>query len=109
MNDIKLVRGDTENITLRFKRDGEDYVPQEFSVGDIFTLTVRDDYSKDVVLLRQVSYPERTLTVSHDDTIRLPFGRYLYDIEYAKPDKSIVKTIVMGHLYLLQEVTYDYS
>lgn len=109
MNDIKLVRGDTEDILLRFIKDGAEFVPPEFSMGDIFTLTVRDDYSKDVVLVREILYPEVRISILHNDTIRLPFGRYHYDIEYSKPDKSVVKTIVVGHLFLLREVTYDYS
>lgn len=106
MAEIYHVRGDTETIRLQFLTNGEETPPKIFAAGDLFTLTLRNVVTGNVVLQKQIAWPESDFMLSHEDTADLNFATYDYDIEYRKPDLSIVKTIVVGKYTIGKEVTY---
>ena len=106
MSDIYLTRGDTENIKIRFLKNKREFTPNDISDGDIFTLTIRGTYNKRQILKKQIIYPEDTFKILHADTKDLEIGRYAYDIEFRKPDDSIVKTLIVGVFELGDEQTY---
>lgn len=74
--------------------------------GDIITFTVRDKYTEKIVLQKNISYPENIIEIEHDDTSKLSFRAYDFDIEYRKEDYSTVKTLIVGDLVIAKEVTY---
>lgn len=103
---LTLIRGDTQKIKIRFLENGEEYKPNFIENSDIFTFTVRDKYSEDIVLQKTITYPEDTIDIKHEDTKDLKFKTFEYDIEYRKSDYSTVKTFVVGDLIIAKEVTY---
>ena len=113
MNDINLIREDTESIQLRFKRDGVEAVPNGFAEGDIFILTLRNRRDE-VTLTKTITYPEQTFYLSSNDTAKLIPSIHRYDIEYNKPNPDydgtneqylITKTLVIGDVNVYQDVT----
>ena len=113
MNDINLIREDTESIQLRFKRDGVEAVPNGFAEGDIFILTLRNNRDE-VTLTKTITYPEQTFYLSSNDTAKLINSPYKYDIEYNKPNPNydgtneqylITKTFIIGYVNVSQDVT----
>lgn len=105
-NSLVLIRGDTEKIKIRFLENGIAYTPKFIEESDIFTFTVRDKQTGKIVLQKSISYPEEIININHEDTASLNFKSYEYDIEYRKPDYSVVKTLVVGSLVIAKEVTY---
>lgn len=107
MNEINLIRGDTEAIELRFVKDGAEYVPSGIDDGDIFTFTIRDMITEKPILVKKAIMPNKRIELVHEETKGLEAKKYNYDIEYRKPDKSIVKTLVIGKINIIKDVTYD--
>lgn len=104
---IKHVRGDTEQIKIEFIRDGQPYTPTDLEDGDVFTLTIREMFGAErVVLQKQCVYPNMLIVLSHDDTKELAISTYSFDLEYSKPDKSVVKTLIIDKLQVTRDVTY---
>lgn len=102
--DLTLIRGDTEQIKVMLTKNGEPYKPNDVKDGDLLTLTIR----KYVELLKkQIELPNNIFELKHEDTKNLPAGELEYDIEYRKPDNSIVKTLVKGKVKIIKDVTYD--
>lgn len=106
MSNLSIVRGDTETIKLRFKKDGNDFKPKDIVSGDIFTFTVRNQFKNEIVIQKEIEYPSSTFYLSHEDTKNLKYGNYDYDIEYRKKDYSVVKTLLLGRVKVTKEVTY---
>lgn len=106
MTDICMPRGDTEKIQIRFSKDNKPFIPTDIADGDIFTLTIRGTYSRRIVIQKVINYPETMFNLLHKDTNNLDLGKYSYDIEYRKPDDSVVKTLVRGVFELSDEETY---
>lgn len=107
MNEITLIRGDTETIKVGFFKDGESYKPTDVEDGDILTFTMRDTVKEKAVLVKKVILPDTTFKLTHEDTRWLEPGRYSFDLEYRKPDKSVVKTLLIGKVSVRRDVTYN--
>lgn len=104
---IKHVRGDTEQIKIEFVRDGQSYTPTDVEDGDIFTLTIREMFGAErVVLQKQCVYPNMLIVLSHDDTKDLAITTHALDLEYSKPDRSVVKTLLNDKFQVVRDVTY---
>ena len=103
---ITHVRGDTEQIAIEFQRDGKPYTPTDLNDGDLLTLTVRESYGGKVVLSKVAVYPSLKIDLTHEDTKDLAISTYSYDLEYSKPDKSVVKTLVIGDFKVVRDVTF---
>lgn len=107
MPEIKLIRGDTESIKISFVKDGEEYIPKDLVAGDIFTFTVRNRFTEEVILIKKCIYPDLEIDLKHEDTKVLDPTAYRFDLEYRKEDTSIVKTLMIGILKVTKDVTYD--
>ena len=98
---ISLVRGDTLKVRIEILNDGEIYTPQN---GDTLRFAMKKDYSSSRVLINK-SIPTDTLILhlKPEDTKKLAFGEYVYDIEitFANGD---VDTFISGILNLKSEV-----
>lgn len=103
---FELIRGDTEKIKVSFVKDDETYTPPDLADGDLFTLTIRSTYKKTKLLEKRIEYPELTFEIQAEDTEHMICGEYQFDIEYRKPDDSIVKTLVVSPVKLVEDVTY---
>ena len=107
MNEINLIRGDTETIKVNFFKGNEEFTPNDVVDGDILTFTIRDIVTENPILVKSRTLPDRTFKLSHEETKSLEAKKYNYDIEYRKPDKRVVKTLVIGDVNVRKDVTYD--
>lgn len=107
MPEINLIRGDTESIKISFIKDSEEYTPKDLVAGDIFTFTVRNRFTEEVILVKKCIYPDLEFKLLHEDTKVLDPTSYRFDLEYRKEDVSIVKTLMIGILKVTEDVTYD--
>ncbi len=107
MNEINLIRGDTESIKVQFVKGESEHRPNDLKNGDVLTFTMRDVVRENAVLVKKITIPEMIFNLTHDDTKRLIDKRYDFDIEYRTEDKSVVKTLVIGKAIVRKDVTYD--
>lgn len=107
MNEINLIRGDTETINIKFIKGKDEFIPKDVVDGDILTFTIRDIVTERPILVKSRTLPDKTFKLSHEETKSLEAKKYNYDIEYRKPDKSVVKTLVIGDVNVRKDVTYD--
>lgn len=107
MNEINLIRGDTESIEVKFIKDEEEFAPIDLADGDLLTFTIREVVTEKPVLVKRVEIPLKSFELLHEETKKLEAKRYNYDIEYRKPDNSVVKTLVIGNVNLIKDVTYN--
>lgn len=107
MNEINLIRGDTETIKVNFYKGNEEFTPNSLKDGDILTFTIRDIVTENPILIKRTIIPAKSFKLSHEETKGLEAKKYNYDIEYSKPDKSVVKTLVIGDVNVRKDVTYD--
>lgn len=107
MNEINLIRGDTETIKVNFYKGNEEFTPNSLKDGDILTFTIRDIVTENPILIKRTIIPAKSFKLSHEETKGLEAKKYNYDIEYRKPDKSIVKTLVIGNVNVRKDITYN--
>lgn len=98
---ISLVRGDTLKVRIEILNDGNIYTPQ---FGDTLRFAMKKDYSSSRILIHK-SIPTDTLVLhlKPEDTKKLTFGEYVYDIEitFANGD---VDTFITGKFEIKPEV-----
>lgn len=102
-NNIFLTRGDTGIFTVTLLDDeGQPFVPTE---GDSIRFAMAKKYgaSSDVLINKQFPVDTLTLEIEPDDTKHLPFGDYVYDIEYTDSDGH-VSTVIIAKITLTKEV-----
>lgn len=107
MPEIKLIRGDTETISISFLKNDKGYRPKDLKAGDIFTFTIRDRFTAEIAVQKKCIYPSLEIDLKHEETKKLRCEDYSFDLEYRKEDASVVKTLVIGILHVLKDVTYD--
>lgn len=105
MKRMELVRGDTEKIKITYWKGWDKYEPNFIEDGDIYTLTFRDKRKNEVVLSKSITYPENEFTIEHEDTKDLEIKDYKFDIEVRRPDTSMVKTLVVGQVFIQADIT----
>lgn len=100
---ITLTRGDTLIAQISIT-DSEDnpYIPVE---GDSVRFAMKSDYS-DVNPLIEKDIPIDTLklVLEPEDTKKLPFGTYVYDIQLTKSTGEVDTFITKSKLKLTEEV-----
>lgn len=100
---ITLTRGDTLKLQVNvFDKEGEPYIPQN---DDIIRFAMKKDYMDDTPLIIKV-IPNDTmiLTLEPSDTKRLPFGKYVYDIQLTNGSSEVDTFITKAQLNLTEEV-----
>ena len=98
---ISLIRGDTLRMQIEILIDDEPYSPV---FGDRVRFAMKQSYSSSKVLIhKNIPIDTLVLHLSPNDTKKLPFGSYVYDIEitFANGD---VDTFIRGELKLEEEV-----
>lgn len=99
---ITLTRGDTLFLGLPlYDEDDEPYTPVD---GDSMRFAMKKKY-KDEVCLAKINIPldSYILEVKPEHTKELPFGRYVYDVEFTDVAGHIT-TILKGEFILDEEV-----
>lgn len=98
---ISLIRGDTLRVKVDIYSDKEIYTPQE---GDVVRFAMKASYGSQKVLISKI-IPNQSLVLhlEPNDTKKLSFGKYVYDVEitFANGD---VDTFISGELELMPEV-----
>ena len=102
---ITLTRGDTLRVPVGLSiGNGFDIQPYEPSNEDSIRFAMKKSWNSPRTLIRK-HIPSQTLLLQLDpsDTKKLPFGRYVYDIEitFANGD---VDTFIKGELILAEEI-----
>ena len=98
---ISLVRGDTLRMQVEILVDDEIYTPVS---GDKVRFAMKQSYSSSKVLIhKNIPIDTLVLHLEPNDTKKLPFGSYVYDIEitFANGD---VDTFIRGEFKLEEEV-----
>lgn len=100
---ITLTRGDTFEAVIHITdADGQAYTPAE---GDLIRFAMKEDYDDPVPALT-VDIPTDTmlLVIRPEDTKRLSFGKYVYDIQLTGADGRVDTFITKAKLVLAEEV-----
>lgn len=102
-NKITLTRGDTliAKITIT-TRDGQTYIPNE---SDSIRFAMKKTFwNEDVVLQKEIPVSTMLLRIEPEDTKKLRFGEYVYDIQLTKEDGIVDTFIAKGHIRIDEEV-----
>lgn len=83
-----LPRGDTGSFTIP--------VLPDFNAGDVAVFAIFNPLNKTIVFKKQVEIADNKITIqfSHNDTVNLPAGKYLWDIKaYLNPEYADGKLV----------------
>ena len=98
---LYMVRGDTDSITVRQEKDGEE---MPFVAGDTVTLTVKKMADRPTLIEKKITSFEDGKAIIQflpEDTKELDFGKYKYDIQKSNGDS--VKTIIYYSDFVIKE------
>lgn len=103
-NNIVLTRGDTGIFSVSLvQEDGEEYTPQEGS-SMRFALAKKYGSTKgECLIVKDIPTDTMVLEIEPGDTDELPFGDYLYDIEFTD-QFGRVSTVIMAKFKVAKEV-----
>lgn len=110
MNEIKIVRGDTKTIILNIydKEDREIIVGES---GQIYFTVKRDGSVKEPIIQKYIGngieYIENkgyVIRINPEDTNKLSYGKYKYDIEYK--NGNYVITPIIDTFTIENEITF---
>ena len=108
-NEITLVRGDTLLLQVNIKEGDSYYTPQE---GDVIRFALKraimkkdqtDYLDEKPLVITTIPNDTLQLRLNPQDTAKLPFGKYHYDIEIKMSD-GFVDTFLSGTFNLKPEV-----
>lgn len=100
--DIKMVRGDSEGILLRFNN-------YELTESDKIELTVRKTFKSPEVIRKMAQLMEdgtALVTIYPEDTADLDFGAYIYDVQVTFANGSVKTVVPPSTFFIGGEVTY---
>lgn len=100
---MEIIRGDTKEISVTITKNGEPYVP----LGEKVVFTVKKDYEEDSPILIQHDVVNGKVIITHNDTVNLEYGKYVYDVRVYRPDLSEVQTPIIGTLKIAKVVNND--
>lgn len=107
---ITLTRGDTMNVKVDIKKDGEVYTPES---GDQVRFAVKHKILKankmgyiddDPLILKDIPIDTMILSLDPEDTKDLAFDTYVYDIELTFADGAVDTFIAKAKFKLTEEV-----
>ncbi len=100
---ITMTRGDTLLVNVDIiDEDGNIFMPVEGSNVRFAMKEKIDDLTP--VLTKDIPIDTMTLRLDVDDTKRLAFGRYIYDIQLTTPEGDVDTFIAKATLRLTEEV-----
>lgn len=101
-NRVVLTRGDTCAFDVEIKTDsGETYTPTE---TDVVTFTMKKDSKTSEVLICKYG---TTIIFNPDDTRRLKYGNYLYDVTLTTAGGSVYTIIPPTEFILSDEIHWE--
>ena len=100
---ITLTRGDTfEALVSATTKDGMQFTPCE---GDALRFALKENYSDAAPLIvKDIPISTMMLVLNPEDTKRLNFGKYVYDIQLTKANGKVDTFISKAILKLSEEV-----
>lgn len=102
---IYLTRGDTFEACVEAilpESDAGPYIPVE---GDKIRFAMKADYEDpEPLLVRDIPIDTMLLVLDPDDTKKLPFGKYVYDIQLTYANGKTDTFITKAKLRLTEEV-----
>ena len=106
-NDIRMIRGDTERLTVTCQLS--DGTERPFEEGDTITLTVAWPLGETVLQKTVTSFQEGAamFLISHADTNELIPAEYDYDVQLTARDGTVATIIPPAHFVLEGDVTRD--
>lgn len=102
-NDISLTRGDTCTVKIDIiDQDGILYEPVE---GDTVRFAMKQNYDKGApAIIKEIPIDTMILKLDPEDTKRLCYGKYVYDVELTKANGDVDTFITKATLTLTEEV-----
>ena len=100
---ITLTRGDTfmADVTIN-KQDNTPYIPVE---GDSVRFAMKSSYEDaESVLAKNIPIDTMRLIFEPEDTKKLSFGQYIYDVQLTKASGEVDTFITKAKLKLTEEV-----
>lgn len=100
---ITLTRGDTfiADISITDK-DNKPYVPK---AGDLIRFAMKVSYKDaEPILIKNIPIDTMKLVINPDDTKKLDFGKYVYDIELTKSTGEVDTFITKAMFRITEEV-----
>ena len=100
---IYLTRGDTFKALITISNpDGTIYTPQE---GDEIRFAMKQDVEdEECLIIRDIPKESMLLILYPEDTKRLEYGTYVYDIQLTKANGDVDTFITASKLKLTYEV-----
>lgn len=102
---ISLTRGDSFSCSVKIYSSGGKsiYTPNE---NDKIKFTVKTGYDEDdeVLIRKNISPTDLTLSINPQDTKSLNYGTYVYDIELTTADGRVDTFITKAKLKITEEV-----
>ena len=106
---LKMVRGDSEAITVKLTNAAGELMP--LVPGDTVYFTVKDSAYTEVKLLQVVvtEFEEGValITIRPEDTKQLPFREYVYDVQVTFENGAAKTVIPKSSFVVAEEVTYE--
>lgn len=98
---INLTRGDTFMADIKiFQQNGDQYVPIE---GDTIRFALKKAINNTEVLIeKDIPISTMMLVLNPEDTKKLEFGKYIYDIQLTKASGE-VDTFITKSVFILDE------
>lgn len=102
-NSISLTRGDSFIAKVDiFDPNGDPFFPPE---GSNVRFAMKEDYEEPkTLLLIDIPIDTMLLEIKPEDTKSLPFGKYVYDVQYTSPSGKVDTFIAKGRFILTEEV-----
>ncbi len=100
---ITLTRGDTFKALIEITNvDGSSYAPQE---GDSVRFAMKADYTDaEPLVIKDIPIDTMMLIIEPEDTKKLAFGKYVYDIQLTKASGEVDTFITKAKINLTEEV-----
>lgn len=100
---ITLTRGDTLKATINITdAAGEPYIPKE---SDRIRFAMKQNYlDEEPLIIKDIPVDTLLLVLNPEDTKRLSFGKYVYDIELTTENGEVDTFISKANLLLTEEV-----
>lgn len=100
---ITMTRGDTLAVQIGINNaDGTPYVPSQ---GDAVRFALKKDYSdKTPLIMKTIDNEDLCLTLVPNDTKKLAFGDYVYDIELTQEDGTVDTFVAKARFKITEEV-----
>lgn len=100
---ITLTRGDTFVALITITdSDGKPYIPIE---GDIVRFAMKSAYGDaEPLLIKEIPIDSLKLVIDPEDTKKLSFAQYVYDIQLTKATGEVDTFITMAKIKITEEV-----